>query len=49
MMPLVIPFAVDGALRLRELAAERSLRSWLAVAAVAAMAVAWVAYVPLSL
>lgn len=49
MMPLLIPFAVDGAWRARTLARERPPGFWVALAVVAAMVVAWIPYVPLSL
>lgn len=49
MMPLLVPFAVDGLVRLPRLAAQRPRAFWAALATVGAMAVAWVRYVPYSL
>jgi 4-amino-4-deoxy-L-arabinose transferase-like glycosyltransferase len=49
MMPLTIPFAVDGFLRARGIWDERSYGFLLAVAAILFMVVAWVLYVPYSL
>jgi len=49
MLLLVVPFAVDGALRLRQAAGERTCGWWLSLLVVALMAVAWILYVPYSL
>jgi len=49
MMPLTIPFAVEGFLRARRIYGERPYGFGLAVAAILFMVVAWVLYVPYSL
>lgn len=49
MMPLLIPFAVNGALCLPALIRERPRSLWLAAPVLLFMVVTWIEYVPLSL
>ncbi len=49
MMPLLIPFAIEGARRCRVLCTERNPGWWVAIGTIALMSLAWIAYVHYSL